>query len=210
MSVCLRCGGTGITALGEKCDCGALTTVQIQVCLNIPVQYQGVRFSASLVPEWMPKNYGLFLEGLLDEYVRNTMLQRNYIICSPPNSGKTVWAYSLYTQLYSLGVVIPDIMDLMQARDVLLNLYYEDKNTLEKLSSSPVAVIKLPWDLPNKFPETISSIVERRVMSGCSTIFLFNGTKGDLIARDGFGKLSRLLGDGSYNSVCLKVWEAVE
>lgn len=210
MGVCLRCGGTGITAFGEKCDCGAYTEMDAPICLSIPVQYQGVKFSANLVPTWMPKSYGTFMENLLDECTRNPMIQRNYIICSPPNTGKTVWAYSLYSQLYSLGITIPDVMDLMQARDVFLNLYYEDKATLEKLSASPIAIIKLPWDLPNKFPETISTIVERRVMTGCSTIFLFNGTKGDLTARDSFGKLTRLLGDGSYNSVCLKVWEEVK
>lgn len=207
--VCLRCGGTGITALGERCSCSAGQEESVPVCLSIPFQYQGVKFSKNLVPEWMPAAYGKFMEDLMDECTSGlTNFRKNYIICSPPNTGKTVWAYSLYSQLFSRGAAIPEVMDLMQAREVLLNFYYDDKHALELLSSAPVAVIKVPWDLPNKFPETISTIVERRVMAGCSTIFMFNGTKNDLVARDNFGKLTRLLGDGSYNSVCLKEWEA--
>ena len=207
MAGCIKCGDTGFLCSGERCDCTAGTTIEVPVCLGIPMQYQNVQFSRILLRNELPTDYGIFMDRLLKEFTSDPYgLHKNYIICAPPNSGKTVWSYTLYSLLFSQGCEIPEIMDLMQARDVLLNYYSDNKEALEKLSSAPVAVIRLPWDLPPKFPETISTIVERRVRAGCSTIFLYNGTNVELYAKDTFGKLKSLAGDGSFNSVCIKSW----
>lgn len=206
MSTCIRCGGTGVLISGEPCDCGVKEAFETPICLSVPVQYQGVQFSKELVNTDLHPSYGSFMESLLHDCISGKMY-KNYIVCAPPNSGKTVWAYTVYGHLFAKGVAIPEIMDLMQVREVFLDYYNDDKRSLELLSTAPIAVIRLPWDLPNRFPETISTIVERRVRANCSTIFLFNGSKFDLSAKDSFGKLRRMEGDGSFNSICIKSWE---
>ena len=215
MAGCIKCGDSGFCyELDEDgqmskvpCDCGAHQHIELPVCISIPVQYQGIKFSKALLREELSKDYGIFMEELLNEYEKGSkQYHKNYIICAPPNSGKTVWAYTLYSILYGQGRTIPEIMDLMEARNMLLNYYYEDKKALELLSTAPVAIIKLPWDLPNRFVETMSSIIDRRVRTNSSTIFLYNGDKAELFARDTFGKLQSLIGDGCFNSVCIKSW----
>ena len=207
MAGCLKCGDTGITVLGEVCTCGAKRDFALPLCLNVPVQYQGVRFAIEFIDEELRYTYGEFMRKLLVDCTEHLgQFHKNYIICAPPNSGKTIWAYTVYGLLFAKGVQVPEIMDLMQVREIFLDYYNKDQQELERLSTAPLAVIKLPWDLPNRFPETISTIVERRVRANGSTIFLFDGTQQELLARDTFGKLKLLSGDGSYNSVCIKSW----
>lgn len=206
--VCLKCGGTGLLISGEACDCGVKPLFEVPICIDVPTQYQGVKYNKCLVPADIDSSYGRFMEELLTEVTTNMRnFSKNYIICAPPSSGKTVWAYTVYGMLFAAGAAIPEIMDLMQVRDVMLNYYNTDSRALELLSTAPLAVIKLPWDLPNRFPETVSTIIDRRVRAGCSTIFLFNGSKYDLMAKDTFGKLRQMEGDGSFTSICIKSWE---
>ena len=202
MGMCLKCGNTGIMSNGEPCDCGIREPIVLPTCLNIPVQYQNVRFDRSFLRADLQGTYGNFMEKLLKDCTDNLhSFHKNVLICAPPNSGKTVWVYTLCGLLYARGIVMPDLMDLMQARDILLNYYGTDKDAIIKLSTAQIAVIKIPLDLPNKFPETISTIIERRVRSNCSTIFMYGGSYRDLEAQDKFGKLKPILGDGSYNTL---------
>jgi len=206
---CLRCGGTGRTAKGEICECKASSRrTVLPSSLKIPVQYQGVRFDKSFVRQEVRDSLGTFLENLLRECTINIhSFYKNYLICAPANSGKTVWAYDLYSIMYAKGYLIPEIMDLMQVRDIIVNYYSDNKELLELINTAKIMVVKLPADLPNKFPETISTIIERRVRNNCSTFFLYNGTKYDIEQQDKFGKLKYMFGDGSFNSICVKSFE---
>lgn len=206
-SVCIKCGGTGILANGEPCDCGCKEDITLPTCLNVPVQYQGIRFDKSFLPKYLQDDYGNYMEGLIKDCTANvSMFNKNILICAPPNSGKTVFAYTIYGLLFAKGATIPSLMDIMEVREVMMNYYNADYEKIELLSTSKVAVIKIPQDLPIKFAETISTIIERRVRNNCSTIFLYSGSKEDLLAQDKFGKFKAIIGDGSYNSIEVKSW----
>jgi len=206
---CLKCGGTGMLVDGTPCDCGcANETFTLPSTLNVPLQYQNVKYDMTLIRKELQPTLGVFMERLLKECTLGLhSFSSNYVICAPPNSGKTIWAYTLYSLMYSKGQPVPKLMDIMEVREALLNFYFEDKDLVELINKSKIMVIKLPLDLPSKFPETMSMIIERRVRNNCFTIFLYNGSKYDLVAQDKFGKLKYLIGDGSYNSVNIKSFE---
>lgn len=209
MGVCLRCGGTGLQVSGKPCTCGAYNEkLVLPPHMKIPLQYQRIKYDKRFIREELRLTLGVFMEQLLKEITADLYaFCKNYIICAPANSGKTVWAYNLYAVLYSKGESMPDIFDLMQVREVLLNYYTDNLDMLDKVNNAKVMVIRIPMDLPNKFVDTISTIVDRRVRNNCPTIFIYNGSKADLYAQDRFGKLRFLEGDGSYNTLCIKSFE---
>ena len=214
MAGCLRCGGTGSVFIcddegniigKEPCDCGIQETIVLPTSLKVPTQYQDIRFSKYNLKTELQEYYGSYIENLIKE-ITNTagQLNKNILICAPPNSGKTVMAYTVIGQLFFKDVRIPEVLDLMQVRDTLMARYNVDERLMVAISTAPIMFIKIPMDVPNRFAETMSTIVERRVRANGSTIFLFNGSNFDLEALDTFGKYKRLLGDGSFNSILLK------
>lgn len=209
MEYCIHCGNTGVLANGESCThCNNLHGLEVPICLAVPTQYQGVRFSANLVQRKLDESYGRYLENIIKECTKDLAhFNKNILICAPPNSGKTVFAYTVFGVLYEQGVTIPEIMDLMEARDILVNYYSESKDKIALLSSAKVAFIKIPQDLPPKFAETMSTIIERRVRNNASTIFLTSCSEEDLVAQDKFNKFKMLVGDGSYNSLEVRSWK---
>ena len=210
MGSCIKCAGSGKMGNGEICDCGAQLQKEVYLpkCLNIPIQYQSVKYSKRFLRESQQNTLGVFMEALLTEITNNLhTFNKNYIICAPPNSGKTVWAYNIYSTLFSKGINVPEIMDLMQVREIMLNYYSEYADKQQLINESKIMIVKLPMDLPNKFPETISTIIDRRVRNSCSTIFLFNGSKNDLLNQDRFNKLEYMLGDGAFNSICIESFD---
>ena len=112
---CLLCGGTGLMLDGTPCECGCKSEMQLPVGLEVPVQYQNVRFDKSFLRPELQNGYGTFMENLLlDCTDRISSFNQNILICAPPNSGKTVWAYTLYGMLYAKGREISKLMDLIQ------------------------------------------------------------------------------------------------
>lgn len=208
-SGCIQCGGTGYLLNGDICDCTTVNAINFPVLSKVPIQYQGTQFDKSFLSQKLDVNYGIYLEDLLKQVATGKPLRKNFLICSPPNTGKTVFAYTLIGMMYSKGVVLPELMDLIEVRDIMLAQYKQDYDKLLLINTAPIMLIKLPSDLPSKFGETISLIIERRVRNNGSTIFLFGGNKQDLLNQDRFGKLSAILGDGNYNSLLLKSWKDV-
>lgn len=215
MSGCLKCGDTGSmpiidpdgTIHSEPCTCGAGLEVRLPSMLSVPTQYQGVKFDKSLVRKDLDESYGRYLDKLLKMCTTDLgNFHKNILICSPPNSSKTVFAYTVYGMLYPQGVHVPEIMDLMEAREVLLNYYGVDRDVQSLLSTAKIAFIKVPQDLPPKFAETMSTIIERRVRQNASTIFLTSCSVDDIMAQDKFNKFKALKGDGSYNSLEVVSW----
>lgn len=206
---CLKCGGTGYTVHGKKCDCGSVEErVIIPDSIKIPQQYQSIVFSESLLPEYVDVSYKAYMRDLYRECTTcEKWFNRNILICAPPNSGKTVFAYSVIGTLYAKGVVVSDLMDIMEVRELIMAYYGDVRYSKSNIAEAKIVFIKIPQDLPVKLAETMSTIVERRVRHGVGTIFLFSGTKEDLKAQDRFGKLQALIGDGSYNSIEVKSWE---
>lgn len=200
---CLKCNGTGITVDGSPCDCRASGKVDIPLVLEVPSIYQTAEFAASLVPIKMPRAYGIALEDIIDVIKSKGKYTCNLLICSPPNTGKTVFAYTVFRHQYVKGLPMSEIMDLIEAKELMTSNSYDEytMRDKDKLITCPVAIIKIPLDLPNKFAETMSTILERRVRKNGVTIFLYGGSVYDLQNQDRFGVLKNIIRDGSYNSI---------
>ena len=200
---CLKCGGTGIQIDGKPCDCRDNGKIDLPIVIEVPSIYQSSEFSASLVPIKMSKTYGIELEDIINTIKCKGKFTHNILICSPPNTGKTVFAYTVYRHQYLKGLSMPEIMDLIEAKELLMTTSYDEHiiRLKEKLINSKIAIIKIPLDLPNKFAETMSTILERRVRKNGTTIFLYGSTLFDLQNQDRFGVLKNIIRDGSYNSL---------
>lgn len=202
---CLKCGDTGRKVDGTKCDCGIKKEIFQPLALSIPKQYQSVEFNRSFLNSSLNADYGVFMEKLLND-IEKMNLDKNIMICSPPNSGKTIFAYNAICLLYSVGVKIPVLKDLLEVREILHKYYDADEELRDLYSNAPLAIIKVPLDLPNKSSEIMSTIIERRVRNSGNTIFLYSGSESDLLAQDRFGRLKMIIGDGSYNSIQVRSW----
>lgn len=200
---CLKCGNTGEMIDGSPCDCKASGKVNLPIALEVPGIYQDSEFAAVLVPIKMPRSYGIELEDIIDVVKKKGRYTHNLLICSPPNTAKTVFAYTLYRHQYLKGLPMPEIMDLVEAKELLMSNSYDDhvQRDKEKLINSPLAAFKVPLDLPPKFAETMSTITERRVRKNGVTIWLYGGSLYDLQNQDRFGVLKNIIRDGSYNSL---------
>lgn len=200
-STCLICGGTLKTATGEPCPvCAKVEKMEVPIVAGVPVQYQGIKFDKSFLPQNLQGKYGEFMEELLTTILNDfAFYQKNMIICCRPNSGKTVWSYTLYAEAMSKGYTMPPLLDIVEVRDVLNS--YKDKDMNDLMSHARCAIIKLPRDMQFWMFNTISYVVERRVRGGGFTIFLYGGTTEDLSQIDKDGCLNWLRGSGAYNTV---------
>lgn len=198
---CLICGGTLRTVDGEPCPvCSKVEVKVAPVVSGIPIQYQGVNFDKSFLPTNMQEVYGSFMEELMITILNDiAFYQKNMIICSRPNSGKTIWAYNLYAKIIAKGYKCPPLLDVVEVRDALNS--YDNKELGNLLSTARCAIIKIPRDTQYWMFDSISYIIERRVRGGGFTIFLFGGTIDDLNRIDKNNTLSYLRGGGAYNTV---------
>jgi len=90
------------------------------------------------------------------------------------------------------------------------DLYNVDQDAYDLLVKSPIAIIKVPMDVPSRFSETMVTIIDLRLRHNGRTIFLFDGSKEDLINLDRFNKFKPLLGDGSYHSLAVYSYKSEE
>ncbi len=200
MAFCLKCGNTGIMADGSPCDCKANDDIDLPVILSIPEQYQSSSFDKSMLPAFLQYGYGTLCEEIISSIKINKRINKNVLICAPPNSGKTVFSYTIYRELYSSNIPIPPIMDLFEIRRLLSNVYQET-DELMLLKKAKTAIIRVQLDLPPKFVEYMLSILEFRVRHGGFTIFLYDGSYLDMVNADKNGRLNYIKGDGSYHTV---------
>lgn len=201
MGVCLKCGGTGLMWDGTPCTCGAgASNMELPVILDIPEQYQSVYFDKSFLPSGLHESYGSVLQGIISEVSVNKSYSKNVLICAPSNSGKTVFAYTLYKIFYKNGLPFSDVYDLNEVKKLMTDIYTKD-DKYNLLLESRLAVVKIPLDLPSKFVETMLTILDLRLRHSGKTIFLFDGSKEDLLAQDKYNRLEDVLGDGSYHTI---------
>lgn len=201
---CIKCAGTKKMANGDPCPICCKDDVEtVPIVFDIPAQYQGVRFDKNFLPDKEQKSYGVFMEELLTTIINDlAFYQKNLLICSRPNSGKTVWSYSLYSIITSKGYEMPPIKDLVEVRSILNS--YSELDKAQLYSTARCAVIRIPRDVQFWMFDTISYILERRVRSGGFTIFMFAGTIDELRQVDKYDRLKHLDGTGAYNTVEVK------
>ena len=198
---CLKCSGSNYIRPGVPCpDCMPDVLEKTPIVQGIPVQYQGVKFDRKFLPEKEQAKYGVFMEELLSTIISDRhYYQKNLLICSRPNSGKTIWAYTLIAHLISKGMEVPTLRDIIEVRQLMSSYENKDENIL--WSTARCAIIKIPRDIQPWVLESIPSIIERRVRASGFTIFLYGGTKEDLLQTDRFEKLKYVIGNGSYNTL---------
>lgn len=203
-SSCLKCGGTKYLADGTPCDnCIGEVLKEIPFIKGIPTQYQNNKFCKENLPLNCKKDYGVFMEDLLNTIIKDiNFYQKNYIICSKPNSGKTVWAYTLYSLLLSKGYNVPELKDIIEIKNIFNS--YDKVEEANLISSARCAIIKIPRDMQYWYFDTISTIIERRVRSSGFTIFLYSGSLEELKLMDKNDVLKYISGNGSYNSIKLE------
>ena len=204
-SNCLKCGGTGKLVDGKPCpDCSDELRKESQqkfIQSSVPSQYQDKTFDVAFVPMSEREGYGKFMDGLLtDIYKDPGAYQKNMLICSRPNSGKTIWAYTLVKILADKGYVVPPVLDLIQVRDAL-NYSTRDTELSESISKSRCLIVKIPADVTFWMIDIIMYILERRVPNNGFTIFLFNGNYEQLKQADKNKRLSHLRGDGGWHTI---------
>lgn len=203
----MKCASSGITVDGSRCDCTSLSSADIPIVLDIPKIYQTVEFSKELLPIKMDSSYGFELQRIIEEVKANGSYHCNTLICSPPNTGKTILAYTIFRHMFLKGLKIPPLMDLSEVKSLLSYTYSQEDNIKREIFlNSTLAVIKIPSDVPNKFAEIMHTIIEKRVRRNGTTIFLFGGPLRMLKSRDPYKFLNNIIRDGSYNS--LKVIDA--
>lgn len=198
---CLKCGGTGFMVGRTPCpDCSKEVDAIKPMVYGVPAQYQGVRFDKSFLPEKFQKVYGAFMEELLTTILTDyAFYQKNMLICSKPNTGKTVWTYNLYSELSSRGYEIPTLRDIIEVRNILSS--YTDKDEASLISNARCMVVKIPRDIQFWMFDTLSALVERRVRNDGFTIFIYGGSREDLKYADKNNRLKDLEGTGAYNSI---------
>lgn len=205
---CLECSGDGRMANGEPCPvCSKMLqskAVRLFHSATVPMQYQGVAFDRMFLPVSLQKPYGEFMEDLLTTISNDyNIYQKNLLICSRPNSGKTVWAYNLIMLLTDKGYDVPTVLDLMTVREHL-NYRSDDKELQRQVEYSRCLIVRIPSDIQFWMFSIIQAILERRVAHNGFTVFLYSGTYNSLESADRDGVLKSIIGSGAFHTIKLE------
>lgn len=202
MPYCPKCGNTGRKLDGSPCECVTPTDTLYAdlVGMDLPEQYQGVRFSGALVPTDCGPSYAPLLEKWHTAITTLQAESHNLCICSPPNHSKTVWAYSCLQNLFRQRVPVVPLYDVLEIRRKMMD-YDMGRSDEESLYTVPYLFVRIPAEVNYLVRTTIATILDRRVRQGHTTIFLYNGTWGTLTYGDDTGVISGLQGDGSFTSL---------
>ena len=209
MAKCHICNDELRTGSGRPCPVcckdGERREVELPVCEDLPQQYQGIVYSKEFIPEALKNTLGSAMETLLIDIQQQGFCQ-NILIGARPNSGKTVWAYNVYARLMDKGWNIPKVRDIYEVQRILYSFSKDDEEESSRYNNAKVCIIKIPMDVRSNVVELMSTIVERRVRNGGVTIFLYGGTREELVASDKQRRLPALTGNGSFNTIDLKFY----
>lgn len=204
MPFCPKCGGSGITLDGSRCECSlTIQDVYTEVsCLEIPEQYRSINLVKELIPDIGKGSYRNFLDDL---HTRLSSLDErgvNHIICAPPRHSKTIFAYATMRRLFKSGIDVVSLYDLYEMKNMLLTAQENDP-----LHTVPVLFVKFPPMLNAEVFQTAALLLDRRVRRGNGTIFLYNGTWDNLKRADKFENFTPYAGDGSFCTVAVHSWK---
>lgn len=202
MNSCLLCGGTGITAFGKPCPNCSSEAHSVTPFIEIPMQYRGLTYDQSFIPTKLQNTLGKFMTELKEEIISMPQAyQKNVLVCSRANAGKTVWAYDVYSNLKTAGLNPPKVIDIVEARNIMNGKDVEESDLISK---SKIAIFKVPSDVAPWMFNIIQSIVERRVRNNAATIFLYSNSLENLKLSDTFNVLETLKGTGSFNTILIQ------
>lgn len=214
---CSKCGGDGIDADGNVCDCkfNPDTFFGDVACLEIPEQYRGIIFNTALLPNIVDASYGAKLREIFTEISVARLRDHNYLICSPHRCGKTIFAYSCIERVFRAGLKVFPVFDIMEIRRMMEDVDFGRESITgvsepENIWLAPYLFVKLPVYPSWEVYDTFNTLLGRRVRKGTSTIFLYSGTFESLTRNDKTSLFTSIRGDGSYSSVEVLEWRKKE
>lgn len=199
MEYCPKCGNRGITPEGEICACqrGKNDLIYADlVGMDVPAQYQGLRFNYNQVPTDLGPSYPKTLGDLHDRITTIQLTDQNIFLCAPPLHSKTVWAYSCIQNLFRQRFPVLPIYDVLELRRMAFEF-----TEPEGLYTNKYLFVRVPLEVTHEMRFTIHLLVTRRVKLGCCTIFIYDGSWGMATYGDRFDTLRNMQGDGSFNSL---------
>lgn len=179
--------------------------------MDIPETYAQSKFSTSLVPSDLGDVYKNKLQSIYNDITTLKWKGRNLILCSPALHSKSILAYTCMQVLFRRGLQVFPMLDVLELHRTMLELDTCRKTdpimeSPESMYTVPYLFVRVPAMLTFDVYSTMSTLVYRRVSRGGSTIFLYNGTWGQLTAMDSRRVLAGLQGDGSGNSIEVSSW----
>lgn len=208
---CPKCGNSGILLDGSPCDCRLTINVfnDSLSMVDVPDQYQGIYFDKRLICDGMSDYYRSFMDELYNNIISMKLKYKNYLICSPNRTSKTVMAYSALQFLFKRDIEVFPVYDLLEIKKITTDMDLNRKQTYtvdnpEKILTVPYLFVKIPDYLTNEVYQTMSVLVDRRTRRNTSTIFLYDGDLALLKKTDYQHLIDRLAGDGSYGTVIVK------
>lgn len=192
MDVCPICGGTGVTPDYEICSCQRVNTEEVNetsIGFEIPECYK-LKFDGLLMSEPYNKKYGEVMNNIYREYCSRPRL--NYFINFPPNTGKTVFMYSLLLNASS---------ELTRFRPTnLKELEYELKSgsDVSDIVSSDILIIYLEDVFPVYMQQVLSTVLSERIRRDKKTLILSNTSWTNLTKR--FPGMNTYNGDGNFKT----------
>lgn len=211
---CTKCGNSGTLLDGSLCDCRMhLSELYDGVeCLDIPETYRGLRFNEVALPGDMGPAYANFMKNI---YLQITSLGwkcKNAIICSPPQTGKSVLAYSAIQELFRKDIPVFPIFDILEIKRIMLDIDYNKQQSMGV--TNPLMLYTVPYLFAIMPPMTnydtfdaAAMLISRRTRRGNSTILLYEGHWNQLVSNDSKGSLKNLKGNGSLTTIEVNSWE---
>ena len=199
MEVCPICGGTGITPDYEICSCQRVNSEEVNdtnLGFEIPECYK-LKFDGLLMSEPYNKKYGEEMNNIYREYCSQPSL--NYFIHFPPNTGKTVFMYSLLANASnSLTRFKPSSLKELEPE-------LKSGNDISDIVSSDILIIYLEDVFPIYTQQVISTVLSERIRRNKKTLILSNTSWEVLTKR--FPGLNSYKGDGNFKT--FKVLEGI-
>jgi hypothetical protein len=172
------------------------------VCVELPVQYQGVRFNADLVKTDLGDYYPRFLDSLYRDISTRKYRDKNTLICSPAGHSKTILAYGCLQTLFRMKIPVVTLHDILEIRRLAAE--YESGKSDGAVYTVPYLFVKIPLELNFQVFSALAALIDRRVRRGNSTIAIYNGSWSWLLKFDNGGVLASMKDDGSFMSLDVK------
>lgn len=213
-SYCPKCGNTGVLIDGTPCDCKVRESSLFDdvSCLQIPETYRGIKFDGVMLPGYMGEVYKNTLVSYYEQIVSLRWKCKNLVICSPHQTGKSIFAYSAIQELFRMNVEVFPVLDILEIKRVMQDIEYNRSQSLgfdnpqDLFTVSYLFVIMPPVTNYDTY-DTAAMLLSRRVRRGNSTIFLYEGVWEQLIYNDSKGSFKGLKGNGSLTTVAVSSWE---
>lgn len=213
-SYCTKCGNTGVLIDGTPCDCKVMESSLFDdvSCLQIPETYRGIKFDGVMLPGYMGEVYKNTLVSYYEQIVSLRWKCKNLVICSPHQTGKSIFAYSAIQELFRMNMEVFPVLDILEIKRVMQDIEYNRSQSLgfdnpqDLFTVSYLFVIMPPVTNYDTY-DTAAMLLSRRVRRGNSTIFLYEGVWEQLIYNDSKGSFKGLKGNGSLTTVAVSSWE---